>query len=332
MTSIMPNALTHYTFAKEVQLDEGEHLDAAYLGAQGPDPFFFYGVISPLFRPKRHDVNSLGGITQHGDVVPPYKAMMDYARKSPDKELLFAYIDGLFMHYVVDSACHPYIFYSSGFTDRIEDSAAVHLHYNYSHMCLEVTIDFLLAHERGTFQRIDKVLALSSSDLKAISRMWWQVNQTVQKVPHIHPLSFYYAVKDYRFAEKHAEDRSGKKKAFLEKVFGKESYAGGMIFPQNLEAFKGIDFLNRKHAEWRMPDGTKRTESFDDLLEGAKTRYRKFHALLLQAKAGQDVTKALEELSAGLNHEGIIPNSPKLYWKLIWPKDFLDDYPGVHSR
>jgi hypothetical protein len=191
MTSIMPNALTHYTFAKEVQLDEGEHLDAAYLGAQGPDPFFFYGVISPLFRPKRQDVNSLGGVTQHGDVVPPYKAMMDYARMSPDKELLFAYIDGLFMHYVVDSACHPYIFYSSGFTDRPEDTAAVHHHYNYSHMCLEVTIDFLLAHERGTFQRIDKVLALSSSDLKTISRMWRQVNQTVQKVPHIHPLSFY---------------------------------------------------------------------------------------------------------------------------------------------
>lgn len=328
----MPNALTHYSFAKEVQLDEGEHLDAAYLGAQGPDPFFFYGVVSPLFRPHHQDVNSLGGITQHGNLVPPYSAMISYALTSPDKDLLFAYIDGLFMHYVVDCACHPYIFYFSGFTDREEDSSTVRHHYNYSHMCLEVTIDYLLAHEKGTFQRIDKVLALSNHDLKAISRMWWSVNERVQKVPHIHPLSFYHGVKDCRFVERHSADPSGRKKILFKKIFGKESYATGMIFPKNLDAFKGIDFLNRAHQEWRMPAGEKRTESFDDLLESAKTRYRKFHAVLLQARAGENVVSSLNALSEGLNHEGIIPNSPKLYWKLIWPKDFLDDYPGIHSR
>jgi hypothetical protein len=321
----MPNTLTHYTFAKEAQLDEGEHGDAAYLGAQGPDPFFFYGSVPFAFRPFGQTVRSLGGITQHRSVVPPYKAMMDYALKSPDKALLFAYIDGLWMHYALDSACHPYIFYFSGFTDRPADPKPVQRHYTFSHLCLEVTIDFLLAHERGTFQRVDRVLSLSNRDLKAISRMWWSVNAQVQKVPHIGPLSFYRAVKDYRFVGKASWDPHGWKKPLARRVFGKEGSFYGFIYPRNLDAFKGIDFLNRAHSQWRMPAGTKRTESFDDLLEGAKTRYRKFHALLLEAEAGEDVTKALNELSEGLNHEGIIPDSPKIYWKLIWPKDFLDD-------
>src|SRR5574344_1735258 len=134
----MPNAIVHYTFAKENVEDPSAHLDATFVGAQGPDPFFFYGVLPGKKRPFKNDVQSLGGITQHGELAAPYSAMIAYALKSPQKSLLLAYIDGLFMHYAVDRACHPYIFYQSGFTDRPSDSKAVQHHYNYSHMCLEV--------------------------------------------------------------------------------------------------------------------------------------------------------------------------------------------------
>jgi hypothetical protein len=330
-TFSMPNSLTHYLFAKANVLDSKEHLDATYVGAQGPDPFFFYGTLCPLFRPHHHDVNAFGGVTQHRDLVLPYEAMMRYAYKSPDKELLFAYIDGLFMHYVVDCACHPFIFYRTGYTDRPEDSVAIHRHYNFSHMSLEVIIDFILSHRENQFQRIDKVLKLSNQDLRKISRMWYEMNVEVQHLPHVHPKSYYYALKDFRFTEKHGWDKTGRKKALAKVIFGKESLGYGMIFPQNLDAFKGIDFLNESHAPWRMPTGEVRTESFEDLLEIAKRRYHELHAVLLQAKAGEDVRSALNAIVGGLNHEGIIPDSPKLYWKLIWPKEYLVDYPGCSS-
>jgi hypothetical protein len=321
----MPNALVHYHFAKKYGLDEGEHWDAAFLGAQGPDPFFFFGTANPLFRPHHKTVSSLGGITQHQALAKPYAAMMRYAYKSPDKSLLFSYIDGLLMHYVVDCACHPFIFYRTGFTDREEDSSEVQHHYNYSHMCFEVIADYLLSKKEGDFPAIFEVLRLSNRDLHAISRMWWAVNKEVQKVPYVTPNSFYYAVKDYRRTEHMAIDHSGRKKALAKRIFGPESYGYGMIFPQNLDQFKGIDFLNEAHAPWRMPAGEWRTESFEDLLDKAAIRYRGLHSLLLQAEAGEDIEKALDELSEGLNHEGIIPHSPKIYWKLIWPESFFKD-------
>lgn len=328
----MPNALTHFTFAKDVALDEGEYRSAAYVGAQGPDPFFFFGADTLTYHRHAKTISSLGGVTQHSPMAPIYWAMMAYAQKNPAKDLLFAYIDGLLMHYVVDCACHPYIFYFTGYTDRPEDSAKVHHHYNFSHMCFEVDIDFVYAKQKGTFQRVDRVLALNNHDLKIISKMWYDVNLTVQKVPYIRPTSFYWAIKDYRYAQRVAWDKKGWKKKFAKKVFGRESYYYGMIYPQNLKGFETIYFLNEAHHPWKMPDGEIRTESFLDLLEEAKSRYRKLHALLLEAKAGENIEKALTELSEGLNHEGIIPNSPKIYWKLIWPKDFIDDYPGYEKH
>jgi hypothetical protein len=321
----MPNALTHYTFAKERLALTSPHLDATFVGAQGPDPFFFYGSVP--FLPRRHGktIRSLGGVTQHQEMPAPYCAMMAYANQRPDKELLYAYIDGLFMHYAVDRACHPYIFYFTGFTDRPEDSAKVHHHYNFSHMFFEVTLDFIIAHREGTFQPIADVLALSDSDLLAISKMWYEVNKEVQNVPYIAPKSFAIALKDYRLTERGAEDHSGHKKECFKRLFGKESYAYAMVFPKNLDAFKGIDFLNQAHASWRMPAGEVRNESFDDLLLEAGEIYHDLHSALLQAKDGFDVRDEVERIANHLNHEGIVPNSPKIYWKLIWPKTFLDD-------
>jgi hypothetical protein len=48
----MPAIITHYTFAKEAN-GGAPHpfLEALYLGAQGPDPFFFYGQYPFKKRP-----------------------------------------------------------------------------------------------------------------------------------------------------------------------------------------------------------------------------------------------------------------------------------------
>lgn len=321
----MPNALTHYTFAFHNALDEEKHLDAVFVGAQGPDPFFFYGALPGRKRPHAADVQSLGAITQHMEMTEPYDAMIEYAKKSPDKDLLFAYIDGLFMHYAVDRACHPYIFYFTGFTDRPEDSKEVRHHYNYSHMCLEVDLDVIISHREKTFQPIWKVLALSKKDLLAISKMWFEVNASVQRVPNITSESFYFAIKDYRFAEHFAQDPLGIKKPLFGKLFGKESFAHGIVMPKNLSPFKDVDFLNEKHIEWRMPNGESRHESFDDLLKDAAKTYQTLHETVIDAKKGADVKDRISAIGNHINHEGIVPNSPKIYWKLLWPEWFIKD-------
>lgn len=322
----MPNTITHFTFAKKEILDPSpKHVEATYLGAQGPDPFFFYGVLPLRKRPHAEAIRSLGGITQHEDMALPYAAMINYAKLSANKDTLLAYIDGLFMHYVVDRMCHPFVFYNTGFTDRPEDSEEVHRYYNFGHLTFEVSLDFIIGKREGTFRNPAHYLACSKADLRAISLMWYAVNQEVQKVPYLKPDSFYLAVKDYRSTLNLAWDPCHIKKPLFKNLAGPHSQAYGLVYPKDLSLYKGIDFLNETHTPWRMPDGEVKHESFDDLLAEAATLYTKLHALLLKSDKIEDTRDALHSLSQGINHEGIIPNSPKIYWKLIWPKGFLND-------
>ena len=322
----MPNILTHYTFARQNVLDTSStHLDATYVGAQGPDPFFYFGVLPFRKRPFKKEVTSLGGVTQHEELVDNYWAMIEYAGKSPDKELLFSYIDGLFMHYAVDRVCHPYVFFCTGFTDRPEDSEAVQRHYNFGHLWLENYLDFLLGKKEGTFQRPDRTLKLSRHDALAISKMWQAVNEKQQKVPHIEAASFYLALKDYRATLRFAWDPCHWKKGFFKMLFGAESLPYGLVYPKDLRGFESVDFLNEKHSEWRMPAGERRNDSFLDLLVEAKKVYSALHEALWKAKAGQNTKEEIGLLAAHLNHEGIVPGSPKIYWKLIWPNSFQKD-------
>src|SRR5574344_105288 len=237
----MPNILTHFTFAKENVIDASkEHLDATYVGAQGPDPFFYWGVLPLRARPHKKDVPRLGGLTQHMELTEPYWAMIEYARQSPDKELLFAYIDGLFMHYAVDRACHPYVFYNTGFTDRPEDSEEIHHHYNFGHLYFENILDLIIAKREGTFTRPDRVIALKEKDLKAVSLMWYEVNKAIQKIPNIKPDTFAKCLRDYRSTMRLAYDPHHWKKDLFKKVFGGESFPYGLVYPRDLTGFEGV--------------------------------------------------------------------------------------------
>ena len=57
----MPAILTHYTFAKfEGVNPERKHFGALVLGSQGPDPFFFYGMLPWKKREGSKVVNTFG--------------------------------------------------------------------------------------------------------------------------------------------------------------------------------------------------------------------------------------------------------------------------------
>lgn len=322
----MPNLITHYTFAKDKIIDPSpKYVRATYLGAQGPDPFFYYGAISKIKRPNAKDVNSLGGITQHMELTEPYCAMIEYALKSPDKDLLLAYIDGLFMHYSLDREVHPFVFYNTGFTDRPEDDEKTHLHYNYGHMCFENILDLIVGKKEGTYRRGDFYLRLDKASLMKISEMWEATNRQVQHIASIKEDSFYLSVIDFRRVVRFAYSPLGIKKAILGLLFGKESYPHGIAAPHNLKGFEGCDFLNEKHVEWYMPAGARKRDSFYDLFDEAGRVYASLHAALLKASQGESYKKEIDIVGSHINHEGIVPNSPKIYWKLIWPESFLKD-------
>jgi hypothetical protein len=49
------------------------------------------------------------------DISRVYNELIKYANASSDKELLYSYIEGLFLHYSLDRECHPYIFAKAGY-------------------------------------------------------------------------------------------------------------------------------------------------------------------------------------------------------------------------
>ena len=314
----MPAVITHYTFAVETMLDPSERYRAATLvGAQGPDPFFFYGQVPLHKRKGKEAVDTFGSDLHHVELSAPYYRLIEIAVKSPDKDLLFAYIDGLFLHYCLDRNCHPYVFYMTGFTDKKEDKKK----YGISHMYFETILDWLLGNEKGTFACPDRYLDLKKEDAEKIGALWSEMNAaTLQKEP-FDEKSFPLSLKDYRTALHSAFSKTGKKKAIFKKIFGSESHAWARSYPQNLKDLEGIDFLNKSHSEWFDPvSGISHKESFYDLMDQAAKDYEKAHELLVKARSGAPIENELRAFVNNVDHDGVPVGSVKSHQTFVWPR------------
>lgn len=314
----MPAVITHYTFALETMLEADErYKKAIFVGAQGPDPFFFYGQVPLRHRKGAEAVDTFGSDLHHVELSAPYYRLIEIARKSPDKDLLFAYIDGLLLHYCLDRNCHPYVFYETGYPEKPEDKKK----FGISHMYLETIIDYLLGREKGTFRCPDVYLDLSKEDALKIGAMWSECNAATLKKEPFDEKSFYYALKDYRSALHAAFSKTGKKKALYKKLFGSVSHAWAMSYPQNLDDFKGIDFLNDSHKEWMDPvSGAVHRESWSDLMDKSAKDYERAHELLVKARSGAPIESELRAFVAGIDHDGVPVGQSKHYQTFIWPR------------
>ena len=168
----MPSTLVHYTFALKHLHEDFGYRDAILLGAQGPDPWEMYGQLPWCHRKDAKTVRRMGRDTQLSPCEGNYRGFIEYALRSDDRDLLFAYIDGLLMHYCLDRACHPYVFWNTGFTDRPEDSPSVRQYYNFGHLFFERTLDVIISKREGTYGRPNIALRCPKADVKAISSMW----------------------------------------------------------------------------------------------------------------------------------------------------------------
>ena len=127
----MPSSITHQLIAEETLKRLPEELqkiienspDEYYLGAQGPDVFFFYRIGNRseynlgrfLHRYRVYDVFSffLKAIT---DDVPP--------RFTPaSREKALSYILGFITHYCADSTFHPFVY---NYLDKTKSAKRVH--------------------------------------------------------------------------------------------------------------------------------------------------------------------------------------------------------------
>ena len=115
----MPSILTHYYFINDCINENYPFLenekDIACLGAQGTDPFYFYGNL--LKRLDKKEINDFASLIHNDNPFELYKHFIETANKEKgvNRDFLFSYIFGLLNHYVLDRTIHPYVFYSTGF-------------------------------------------------------------------------------------------------------------------------------------------------------------------------------------------------------------------------
>jgi hypothetical protein len=307
----MPAMLVHYSFVLEaIPQDEVKYLDAVRLGGQGPDPFFYYGV-KPWNKPLDYQaVSGYGSTLHHTDFTDTYYRMIEYAKKSCDRDFLLAYIDGLLMHYVVDRTCHQYIFAESGF----DENGKLTGYYKWSHGAYEALLDETFSKRKGTYMKPSRCIAMSKDKVMLISKMWAECTED----PKLTPTSFYTSWKSYKLAMNVLWSPTGFKRLFF-RMGGQHSLAYGMSYPHHLKKYAPMDILNEAHRAW-LNCVTKqvRTESFDDLWQICLKDYQKAHQILEKARLYEDGKDDLRKFVGSQDHDGFHIGLKKKVFDLCW--------------
>ena len=317
----MPAILVHYTFAYRHMRDEARPFEKAVcLGSQGPDSFFFYGygLHNKKTRPNVKGIQEYGHYLHRLDISTVYPLFFEYANKSEYKDLIYAYVEGLLLHYSVDRNCHGFVFSRAG--DNIGDPNDK-VNWGVKHVQYEGMLDYCIGRKAGTWTRKTwNCLALDDNDLKEISKAWKYVNDNSVKTEGFDELTFYKAVKDFRFVRHLIDGCGALSGGFVRMVAGKNSVPYGLHLPKKMPKFlKDYDFMNAGHSEWQDPyDGSIHTETFPDMIHKSFPLYNSFVEMLEKAKNGEDVKDEFKSLVNGIDHESSPNGAKRKFRSPIW--------------
>lgn len=171
----MPSSITHALIAEEAAKRLPEQLqivraapEAYFLGAQGPDVFFF------AKRANRAEGN-LGKYLHRNAVYDLFSAFADILKEGAEKSgVLLAYCLGYVTHYCADVAFHPFVY-------RYLEQNALHKR---EHQRMENDWDVWFARKlRGTEAEHYPFPDLSAIDETALLGLWRQATLRLGRTP-----------------------------------------------------------------------------------------------------------------------------------------------------
>ncbi|HLR68581.1 MAG TPA: zinc dependent phospholipase C family protein, partial [Virgibacillus sp.] len=219
------------------------------LGAQGPNPFFYYNFWPWL---KNNPLKWIGTL-MHTEKCGPFLMDLIESAKSKRKEIR-AYVFGFVTHHILDRHIHPFIHYHAGYDEA-------------KHHKLEINIDTLIMkkyHNLETWKiPVYKEIDVGFTLDKDIAKL---LHQTIKKhfpeVSYSTPKYIQKAYKHMKLALKILADPYGWKNALLGQIISPYCY-------RPLE--KDVDYLNTNKKVWHhSATNEKLTESFDELYKQAK--------------------------------------------------------------
>lgn len=276
----MPGFTTHYLFGLNTykQLDDHslkrtiQKNHAAFsLGLQGPDLFFYF---LPSYMVHRDNIGSIAHIQKTSEFL---HHLLDSRKLFPDKKergIAEAYIAGFLGHYMLDTHCHPYIYWKTDFKEKSN-------RYYSSHMSLETDIDAQLLefykHRPPSAFHQNSTILLTRLQLRTIATILYYVYKKTYPELGIFYTTIRTSIRSIQLGTKFLRDPSGRKKTvigYLEKRILGYPLLSTMI-PSDTLTFH-IDPLNILHKQWKNPWDTSlvSNESFLDLMERAQENYR----------------------------------------------------------
>ena len=316
----MPGFTTHYLFGQQtyqrlrtskLKQNIQKYHTVYALGLQGPD-IFFYDILSLILSEKNP-----GSIAHTADTHRFLKNLLESTGIFPDKrekEIAQAYILGYIGHYLLDVACHPYIYAMTHYNQKQKG-------YMGHHIRLETDLDTALLwfyqrrhpsefHQNETIDiSKDQRRVVSSLLNYAFTRTYAKLGPTRRRIVQ--------AIHGMQVGTRLLYDPTGRKKALVRRM---ESIVPGYPILSPLIANDKVLFYkdpcNTKHAAWRNPwdDGIVSTESFFDLFEKVQEEYQKIleeAAEFLEERHTEEekkaaVAKELRRLGNRCYHSGLL--------------------------
>ena len=297
----MPSSLTHYAFNKDV-LESSQDLvfmkdncDIYLLGAQGPDPFFFYGRI-PLKNKKIDFGSKLHKVSPSKN----FATMFKYANKFEGraKDYLYAYIYGAILHYLLDRSVHPYVFYRTGFGYKNSF---------YDHTLFETHLDVLLMNDYYKRYEASTIEAIKADENKVIlvSTMYEDLAKQVYQDFTIDSKVFADSHKEMMTIQKILYSKEGVKKFFYKNLFSK-SLINSMSHPLKVRDDDIVDYLNLRKNTWKNPaSGVESNTSIIEIIEATKKEVLKWKEVILSAYNNTIDEQTLEIICDNTIYDGI---------------------------
>lgn len=275
----MPGFTTHYLFGwntykslEYMKLKKvlREHHAAYSLGLQGPDVFFYF---LPSYLVHADNIGSIAHEKCTGTflhyLLESRKLFPDYE----ERQIAEAYIAGFLGHYVLDTHCHPYIYWKSRFEEK-------NARYHGAHMRLEVDIDAELLqfykHRAPSRFRQESTILLTALQRRTIATILYYVYAKTYPELHIGYTTMRISIRSMQLGVRALRDSSGRKKVLIRKL---ESMILGYPLLSSMIPSDSLNFsfdpLNILHREWHNPWDKSLTsrDSLFDLIEEAQEKY-----------------------------------------------------------
>lgn len=302
----MPSVLTHYGFNREVMESGFSFLknneDIYLVGAQGPDPFLFRGIVPSFNNKNSNIIRKYGSRLHKEDPRDVFSLFFEYANESENKDILYSYILGAGLHYILDRKVHPYVYYKTGFSNDKKMKAK----YFVDHTLFETHMDVLLMNNRYRDYKVKPSLAIKcdKDKIQKVSEMYGKLAKHLIKEDKVDGRSFQEAYEDMLKIEKILYSKKGIKKRLVNTLF-KGTPLNTMMHPNIVKDDIRIDYLNLGHNEWKNPASEIiYNKSVNDLLDEAKVEANEWRKIVVEAYDGRINKEKLKKFSDGMIYDG----------------------------